>query len=57
MKFSELLEEYIDMRLDGEPKDNGWTSIDEMSRRSQEYYGQLEALMHEMDCFISGAHL
>jgi len=49
MKLSELIREYVNLKIEGEPKSSDWVSIDESSSRRREYLDRLEELEEAID--------
>lgn len=54
MKFSELIEEFVTGLIEGAPKGNEWISIDENSRRREQYRNRMDELRSEIDAALSG---
>ncbi len=52
MKLSELIRDYVDLKIEGEPQGSDWTSIESKSRRREEYRERLEELEHAIDAAI-----
>ena len=53
MKLSELVREYIDLKIQGEPKSSEWSSISANHQRQQEYSDKLESLEADIDSAIT----
>lgn len=55
MKLSELIEEFIDLKIEGEPAYSEWQSIDWQARAREAYRERVEFLKAEIDAAVSGA--
>lgn len=53
MKFSELLKEYVDLRIEGAPVPSAWQSIESTSNARNRYHNRLAELEEEMDAAIA----
>lgn len=49
MTFMDLMDEYIDLKMQGEPASSDWRSIDEDARRRGAYRDRLASLRNELD--------
>ena len=49
MKLSELIEEFIDLKIEGAPDGSGWISIDENARRYAAYIDRLAEFRSQID--------
>jgi hypothetical protein len=55
MNFMDLLDEYIDLKIEGEPTANEWRSISENSDARTQYHSRLGFLREEIDAVVSKA--
>ena len=53
MKLSELIRDYIDLKIEGEPSDSEWCSIEQRSRNRSSYYEALDELEKAIDEFAN----
>lgn len=51
MKFSELIDRYIDLKIEGPPTP-GWISIQRQYEMSLEYFKELEELKVQIDQIV-----
>ena len=51
MKLSELIEELIVARIEGEPENNGWQSIRDVAERQRYYHQRLSELREAIDAY------
>ena len=49
MKLSELIREYVDLKIEGEPAGSEWESITERSKRRYDYHARIELLEEQID--------
>lgn len=49
MKLSKLIEEFIDLKMEGEPEGNGWQSIADMADARERYHQKLDELREAID--------
>lgn len=52
MKLSEVIERFIDLKIEGEPERSNWRSIDEDARRREEYHDDLKRLRDQIDAAL-----
>jgi len=52
VKLSQIIREYVDLKVEGAPKFSEWISIDAMSERRSEYHNKLEELEEAIDAAI-----
>jgi hypothetical protein len=51
--LSALIDEMIDLKLAGEPRESDWISIDERSARRKAYWARLEELKVLIDNIVA----
>jgi hypothetical protein len=51
MKLSELIEELIVGRIEGEPENNGWQSISHVAGRRESYHQRMQELREAIDAY------
>lgn len=49
MKLSEIIEEFVDMKIDGPPIGNGWMSIEAEANHRNNYFERLQELRDAID--------
>ena len=49
MKLSELIEELIDLKIEGPPENNGWQSIKDVAAAQERYYQRMSELREAID--------
>ncbi len=49
MKLSELIREYVDAKIEGEPQSSKWRSIGEAADAQQHYHANLRRLEDAID--------
>ena len=52
MTLSKLIREYVELKIEGEPTDSDWTSIERNSLRCRAYREQLEELEAAIDAAV-----
>ncbi len=55
MKLSEAIREYVELKIEGEPKGSEWSSIDSNARRRNDYRERLEELEQTIDAAIQAS--
>jgi len=55
MKLSELIREYVDLKIAGEPKDREWSSIDHNHQRRDIYRANLRELEQLIDAAVAAS--
>ena len=53
-QLSELIEELIDLKMEGEPKPADWVSFEELERRRQDYYQRIAFVKCGIDIVTEG---
>lgn len=51
MKLSELIEELIVGRIDGEPENNGWQAISDVAEMRERYHQRMQELREAIDAY------
>ena len=52
MTLSKLIREYVELKIEGEPKDGDWASIERNSSRRRAYRERLEELETAIDAAV-----
>jgi hypothetical protein len=55
MKLSELIREYVDLKIEGEPSHSDWRSIDADAKMRAAHHQRLAELEDEIDATIAKA--
>lgn len=53
MKLSELIREYVDLKIEGEPAGSDWQSIDTIARQRGAHYMRLMELEEAIDAALA----
>lgn len=56
MKLSKLIEEFIEMKVEGEPPTREWRSIAECAAEREHWNDRLQELRDQIDGAIEAAH-
>jgi len=52
MKLSQIIREYVELKMDGCPQNNGWQSIEDASAVRRGYHERIEELEAAIDAAI-----
>ena len=52
MKLSEIIREYVDLKIDGEPQSSEWRSTDADFDARRRYYERLDELERAIDALV-----
>jgi hypothetical protein len=53
MKLSEMIEEYVDLKIAGEPVDQHWQSLIYNNQKRQNYHDRLQELKNKIDMVVT----
>lgn len=52
MLLSQLIRQYVDLKIEGEPESSNWRSLDISSKMKSDYHESLQQLEQQIDVLV-----